>query len=101
MTNQPAISSSGNPGHMGKAHAGTQGTRILRTAVEQRGFRLSCTHSTEPIYLYAREGDSRGGVRADHQRHDGGAHRTKHVRKLKETQKQDKTINHPSHKSTM
>lgn len=28
---------------------------------------------TMNIYLDSREGDSRGGVGADHQRHDGGA----------------------------
>lgn len=34
------------------------------------------------IYLDSREGDSRGGVGADHQRQDGGAQRTKHVGQL-------------------
>ena len=34
------------------------------------------------IYLDSREGDSRGGVGADHQRHDGGAQRTEHVGQL-------------------
>lgn len=34
------------------------------------------------IYLDSREGDSRGGVGADHQRHDSGAQSTKHVGEL-------------------
>lgn len=35
------------------------------------------------IYLNSRKGDSRGGIRADHQRHDGGAQSTKHVGELR------------------
>lgn len=34
------------------------------------------------IYLDSGEGDSRGGVGANHQRHDGGAQSTKHVGEL-------------------
>lgn len=44
------------------------------------------------MYLDSREGDSRGGVGADHQRHDGGAQSAKHVGELK-GQKRRETIN--------
>lgn len=45
---------------------------------------LSSISSNIPfvMYLDSREGDSRGGVRTNHQRHDGGAQRTKHVGEL-------------------
>lgn len=39
-------------------------------------------HQVILVYLDSREGDSRGGVGADHERHDGRAQSAKHVGKL-------------------
>lgn len=43
------------------------------------------------IYLDSREGDCRGSVGADHQRHYGGAQGTKHVGELQAQGNVDKT----------
>lgn len=50
------------------------------------------------IYLDSREGDSRGSVGANHQRHDGGAQSTKHVGEL---QGQRRGINNKLHEYTL